>query len=134
MIDKLEINLKTALTTSFIVFSAAVAVPAIAAGEHNHGAMPAMSTSAPNHGGMQMVAATDADMVDGTVKKVDKAAGKVTLTHGPLANLGMNMNMTMVFRVKDVAWLDQMKEGDKIRFMADTVNGAFTVVGFEPVK
>ena len=134
MIDKLEINLKTALTTSFIVFSAAVAVPAIAAGEHNHGAMPAMSTSAPNHGGMQMVAATDADMVDGTVKKVDKAAGKVTLTHGPLANLGMNMNMTMVFRVKDVAWLDQMKEGDKIRFMADKVNGAFTVVGFEPVK
>lgn len=126
--------MKTALTTSFIVFAAAVAVPAIAAGEHNHGAMPAMSTSAPNHGAMQMAAAIDAEMVDGTVKKVDKAAGKVTLAHGPLANLGMNMNMTMVFRVKDVAWLDQMKEGDKIRFAADKINGVYTVVAFEPAK
>ncbi len=39
--------------------------------------------------------------------------------------------MTMVFRVKDAAWLDQMKVGDKIRFMADRVNGVITVVHFE---
>lgn len=47
-------------------------------------------------------------MVDGQVKKIDKAAGKVTLAHGPLANLGMDIHpMTMVFRVKDATWLDQ---------------------------
>ncbi len=75
-----------------------------------------------------------AQMAEGVVKKVDKAAGKVTLAHGPLTNLGMNMPMTMAFRVKDATWLDQMKEGSKIRFMADSVNGALTVVKFEPVK
>ena len=42
--------------------------------------------------------------------------------------------MTMVFRVKDTAWLEQMKTGDKIRFLADNVNGAITVVKFEPTK
>jgi Cu/Ag efflux protein CusF len=72
-------------------------------------------------------------MVDGQVKKIDKTAGKVTVTHGPLTNLGMPA-MTMVFRVKDSAWLDQMKEGDKIRFMADKVNGVLTLVHYEAVK
>jgi Cu(I)/Ag(I) efflux system periplasmic protein CusF len=74
--------------------------------------------------------AADMQMVDGLVKKVDKSAGKVTLSHGPLTNLGMPA-MTMVFRVQDARWLDQMKERDKIRFMADKVNGAFAVVHFE---
>ena len=68
------------------------------------------------------------------VKKVDKAAGKVTLSHGPLTNLGMNMPMTMAFRVKDATWLDQMKDGDKIRFVAEDINGVLTVVKFEPAK
>ena len=75
-------------------------------------------------------AAADAQMIDGLVKKVDKSAGKLTLSHGPLPALGMPP-MTMVFRVKNAAWLDQMKVGDKIRFMADKVNGLYTVVHFE---
>jgi Cu/Ag efflux protein CusF len=70
----------------------------------------------------------------GVVKKVDKAAGKVTISHGPLENLGMPKKMTMVFRVKDPAMLDELKEGQKIRFIADNVNGAFTVMSFEPMK
>jgi len=63
------------------------------------------------------------------VKKVDKSAGKLTLSHGPLPN-GMPA-MTMVFRVKDPVWLDQVKAGDKVRFMADQINGAMTVVHLE---
>ncbi|MBL8477059.1 MAG: copper-binding protein [Methyloversatilis sp.] len=78
-------------------------------------------------------ASAEMQMVDGQVKKVDKAAGKVTLSHGPLTNLNMRA-MTMVFKVSNAVWLDQMKSGDKIRFMADTVNGAITVVHFEPAK
>lgn len=69
----------------------------------------------------------------GEVKKVDKASGKITIKHGPLDNLGMPA-MTMVFRVKDPAMLDQMKEGDKINFVAEKVNGAFTVIQAEPAK
>jgi len=50
-----------------------------------------------------------------------------------LTNLNMPA-MTMVFKVSNAAWLDQMKSGDKIRFMAENVNGAITVVHFEPAK
>jgi Cu/Ag efflux protein CusF len=72
-------------------------------------------------------------MTSGVVKKVDKDAGKVTIRHGPLENLGMPQ-MTMVFRVKDPSMLDRLKEGDEIRFVADKVDGAYTVMQFEPVK
>lgn len=78
-------------------------------------------------------ASAEASMTDGEVKKVDKDAGKITIKHGPIANLDMP-NMTMVFRVKDPAMLTQVKEGDKIKFVADKVNGAFTVMKLETVK
>ena len=71
-------------------------------------------------------ALADGDMVKGEVVKVDKAAGKVTLKHGPIKNLDMD-GMTMVFRVSDPAMLDKVKAGDKIEFEADRVNGAITV-------
>lgn len=81
----------------------------------------------------QASATATPQMVEGTVKKVNQAAGKVTLAHGPLANLGMPA-MTMIFRVKDSAWLSQMKAGDKINFVAEKVNGALTVTRFELAK
>ncbi len=71
-------------------------------------------------------ALADEDMVKGEVVKVDKAAGKVTLKHGPIKKLDMD-GMTMVFRVADPAMLDKMKAGDRIEFEADRVNGAITV-------
>ena len=71
-------------------------------------------------------------MADGEVRKVDKAAGKVTLRHGPLENLGMP-GMTMVFRAADPKMLEGLKEGDKVKFSAERVNGAFTVTHIEPV-
>lgn len=116
--------MKTTLATVLVAFVAILPASGMAANDHgSHGAMPTHAS-----------ASTPAKMVDGQVKKIDKSAGKVTLAHGPLANLGMDMPMTMVFRVKDATWLDQMKEGDKIRFMADNVNGAITVVQFERAR
>lgn len=67
---------------------------------------------------------------EGEVRKVDKSAGKITIKHGPLQNLGMDA-MTMVFRVKDQAMLDQVKTGDKIRFVAEQLNGQLTVTRLE---
>jgi Cu(I)/Ag(I) efflux system protein CusF len=123
--------MKTTIATAFIAIVATFSTFGMAASEHDgHGAMGNMG----NDMKMQSKAPADTQLVDGTVKKVDKAAGKVTLAHGPLTNLGMNMAMTMAFRVKDAMWLDQMKEGDKIRFVADNINGSITVVKFEPVK
>ena len=114
--------MKALFTSTLIALVTLGAAPVQAAGDHaGHGMA------------MQATASTDMQMVDGVVKKVDKSAGKVTLSHGPLTNLSMPA-MTMVFRVKDANWLDQMKAGDKIRFMADNVNGAVTIVHFEPAK
>jgi Cu/Ag efflux protein CusF len=39
--------------------------------------------------------------------------------------------MTMVFRAKDAAMLDQVKVGDKVRFAAERANGDVTVVHLE---
>ena len=63
---------------------------------------------------------------EGEVRKVDKEAGKVTLKHGPLANLDMPP-MTMVFKAKEPAMLDNLKVGDKVRFRAEKVAGAYPV-------
>jgi Cu(I)/Ag(I) efflux system protein CusF len=60
------------------------------------------------------------------VRKVDKEAQKITIRHGPLANLDMPA-MTMVFRVKDPAMLEAVKPGDKVTFRAEKVDGAYTL-------
>ena len=74
-----------------------------------------------------------ASMADGEVRKVDKDAGKVTLKHGPLTNLDMP-GMTMVFKATDSKMLDGLKEGDKVRFSADRINGAISVTRIEVAK
>jgi Cu/Ag efflux protein CusF len=70
---------------------------------------------------------------EGEVRKVDKDAKKITIKHGPLANLDMPA-MTMVFQVKDPALLEQTKSGDKVKFRAEKVGGAFTVTKIETVR
>lgn len=72
-------------------------------------------------------------MSEGEIRKVDKSAGKITIKHGPIENLGMP-NMTMVFRAKDPAMLEQVKAGDKVKFAADKVNGVYTVTQIETAK
>ena len=72
-------------------------------------------------------------MAEGEIKKVDKEGGKVTIKHGEIKNLDMP-SMTMVFRVKDAAMLEQIKVGDKINFSADKINGNFTVTKMEAAK
>jgi Cu/Ag efflux protein CusF len=106
---------------TWIIAAALIAGPVVAqtASEHaSHQADPAAKTAA---------------KTDGEVRKVDKSAGKVTIRHGEIRNLEMPA-MTMVFTAKDPAMLDGLKEGDKIRFTADKVNGVYTVTTVEVVK
>ena len=70
---------------------------------------------------------------EGQVRKVDKSAKKITIKHGPLANLDMPA-MTMVFQVKDAALLDKAKAGDKVKFGAEKVGGQYVVTRIEPAK
>ena len=102
-----------------------ISAPGFAQSHNSHGAHGA-SASAP-------ASEKQAALADGEVKKVDKESGKITLSHGPLPNLGMPA-MTMVFRVKDAAWLDAFKPGMKIRFQAETLDGALTIVRYEPAR
>lgn len=78
----------------------------------------------------QASATSPESMSTGEVKKVDKTAGKMTIKHGPLENLGMGA-MTMAFRVKEPVTLDQVNVGDKIRFVAEQPNGQLTVTKLE---
>lgn len=110
------------------VVIAALAATALAA--------PALgqSTDHSAHHTAQAPAPADAAaMTTAEVRKVDKDGGKLTLKHDPIPNLDMPA-MTMVFRVKDPAMLDQVKAGDKVRFAADRVGGQFTVIKIEAVK
>lgn len=71
-------------------------------------------------------------VVGGLVRKVDKNGGKITLKHGPIPNIGMP-DMTMVFRVKESAMLQQVKAGDKVRFSAENIGGLYTITRLERV-
>jgi Cu(I)/Ag(I) efflux system periplasmic protein CusF len=97
-------------------------------------AAPVMVTTAP-YAGAQTTAQQPADsgMADGEVRRVDKDAKKLTIRHGPIKNLDMPA-MTMVFQVKDAAMLDRVNTGDKIKFSAERIGGAYTVTGIEAVK
>ena len=94
-------------------------------------AVAADAASAPASNGSATSASSD--MTDGEVRKVDMDNKKITLRHGEIKNLGMP-GMTMVFQVKDPAFLDKVKTGDKVRFTAEKMNGALTVTNIEPAN
>ena len=70
-------------------------------------------------------------MTDGLVIKINQAAGKITIKHGPLKQFEMDEGMTMVYRADDPAMLKNIRVGDKIEFVADRVNSQFTVTRIE---
>ena len=78
-------------------------------------------------------ASPSAEMADGEVRKIDKENQKLTIKHGPLKNLDMP-GMTMVFQVQDPAMLDKVQTGDKVRFMAEKLDGKFTVTTMEAAR
>ncbi|BDT59143.1 hypothetical protein MasN3_26370 [Massilia varians] len=108
--------------TLAIVMSAASSVAFAQDSHAGHGAA---------HAGHE--APASAELTDGEVKKIDKEAGKITLRHGEIKNLNMGA-MTMVLRVKDASMLDQVKVGDNVKFAADRVNGAVTIVQMQKAQ
>lgn len=115
--------MKALLTPVLITLALGLASPAMAQADHSMHAMPMAKPA---------TSAANADMGDGLVKKVDKNRGTVTLAHGALPN-GMPP-MTMAYKVKEAAWLDQLKAGQKIRFATDPKDGGMTVLHYELAK
>ena len=100
------------------LLSATLFLPAAYADEAHH--KPAANTASQ---------AAEA-LAEGEVRRVDKDAKKITLRHGPIAKLEMPAH-TMVFQVRDPAMLEQVKPGDKVRFDAEKVGGAFLLTRIE---
>ncbi len=73
------------------------------------------------------------ELTDGLIRKIDRENRKITIKHGEIKNLEMP-GMTMVFQVRDPAILDNLKNGDKVQFRAEKVNGAFVVIEMQPVN
>ena len=105
------------------IFGAALAFQASAEDSHEHHATDAAKPAA----------AADAAMTNGEVRKVDKAAGKVSIKHGFIRKFDMPP-MTMAYHVKDKALLQQLKPGDKIKFDVERAGDDYTVVRLEKVK
>jgi Cu(I)/Ag(I) efflux system protein CusF len=77
---------KTLITTALLAVLGGAAPAAFAQADHSA-----------HHGGASAASEADAKLAEGTVKKIDQSAGKLTIAHGPLESLGMPA-MTMVFR------------------------------------
>jgi Cu(I)/Ag(I) efflux system periplasmic protein CusF len=69
----------------------------------------------------------------GEIRKIDLANQKITLRHGPLANLGMPP-MTMVFQVQDATQLEGLKVGDKVSFVAQQQGSQFVASELQAVQ
>lgn len=95
--------------------------------------LPVAAVDAHHEGTGTVAAATGSQLAEGEVRKVDKETGKITLRHGPIANLDMPA-MSMVFQVKDPAFLDQVKVGDKVRFQAEKSGSQYIVTRIEPAN
>lgn len=114
------------------MFSRTIGTLLIAAAGAIIGLTPSFAASSDHTGHSKGNAPAGAAMAEGLVKKIDRQKSLVIITHGPLPN-GMPA-MTMGFRPKDRAWLDQLKEGQKIRFTAEEVKGAMVLQSYEAVK
>ena len=92
-------------------------------------------TQAPREGFMKTQHSTGAvgaalPWAQAEVRRIDTAAGKISLKHGEIKNLDMSP-MSMVFQVPDTSQLTGLKVGDSVRFTADQINGAYTVIRIE---
>lgn len=95
-------------------------VPAAAASD-SHSSHHTEATAAP---------APQADLSEGEITRWDPRTLRLTLKHGEIKNLEMPP-MTMVFRVADARVVGDLKPGDKVRFRAEQVSGAYHVQRIE---
>ncbi|MFP5467877.1 MAG: copper-binding protein [Gammaproteobacteria bacterium] len=112
-------------TLSGLVLSALLLAGASAlAQSHAHDHAPANQTPG-------SPAASDAlPWTDAEVRRVDPAARKITLRHGPIANLDMPP-MSMAFQVDDAALIGPLQPGDQVRFIAEQRQGGYWATRIE---
>ena len=98
-----------------ILFATLMAAPLLASAQ-----MKGMDMKDMDMKGMEMkkdkkAAAGKVHKATGKVTKVDQASGSVTIAHGPVASMDWP-SMTMSFKAKDKAMLQNLKPGDQVQF------------------
>lgn len=76
---------------------------------------------------MSSVWASDQHSVKGVVNAVKLSAGKLTISHGPITELGMSA-MTMDFKVYDPAMLEEVSKGHEVAFVLEKKKGGGLVI------
>jgi Cu/Ag efflux protein CusF len=110
-----QIVLRTALALAFASFLQ----PVVAMDHSAHAAPAAKAAKQP--------------LSEGKVRRLDREAGSITITHGPIENLGMGA-MTMTFTFKKGVVPASVKDGDQVRFRAEEKAGQYVVVRVVPAK
>ena len=100
--------------------SALAQAPAAAAADSHSSHHPAAAAST----------APQAELSEGEITRWDPRTLRLTLKHGEIKNLDMPP-MTMVFRVADASVVGDLKPGDKVRFRAEQISGAYHVQRIE---
>jgi Cu/Ag efflux protein CusF len=123
----LSLTAGTALHTTLSITALMAGLLANTAGwAQTPSAIPATSTPA-------ATVATDLPWISGDVRRVDRAAGKVTIKHAAITNLDMPP-MTMVFALADPALMADLQVGEHIEFSVDQVQGQYTVLRWRQQK
>jgi len=82
---------------------------------------------------LPLQAADPAPLSQGEVRKVDAAAQKITLRHGPIASIGMPP-MTMVFEVENAQLLEGVSAGEKVNFQVQQQGNRYIVTELQVVE
>lgn len=78
-------------------------------------------------------AAKAADLTDGEVRKIDRDARKITIRHGEIKSLDMPA-MTMVFQLRDLALLEGVQAGDRVKFKVIKADSGYLVTELQRAK
>lgn len=82
---------------------------------------------------LPLQAAEPASLSQGEVRKVDLAAQKITLRHGPIASVGMPP-MTMVFELGEPKLLEGVSGGEKVSFQVEQLGSRYVVTELHVLK
>ena len=77
--------------------------------------------------------AQSAPVAEGDVVKVDLKAGRITIRHGPIADLAITAPVARNdFKVADGILFNALRPGDHVKFSAVRIKGELTLTGVYP--
>ena len=89
---------------------------------HDMGAMKSMPGMAPKSTGAPSGPLTGT----GVVRGIDKANGKMRVTHDPIEAMGWP-KLTLFFKLKDTALADRVGDGDRVQFSLETSASGYVI-------